>query len=124
MQIVSLPHFNCDESLSEEDSPQKPITPPTTSNYDFTTPSSNVSSTLKLYDNSPFKQRNKTPQTDICIDRSRHPSQDQSNLLPPPTDITTKLSIISDINQKQNINTLHHLQHLKNNHSLSWLSEN
>ena len=31
-----------------------------------------------------------TPQTDIPIDISRHPNQDQPNLLPPPKDRTTK----------------------------------
>ena len=82
--------FNSDESLSDEDSPQKPITPSTTSNYNFTIPSSNDSSPIKMYDNSHFKKIIKTPQTDIPIDRSRHPSQDQPNLLPPPTDRTTK----------------------------------
>ena len=35
--------FNSDESLSDEDYPQKPNIPSTTSNYDFTTPSSNES---------------------------------------------------------------------------------
>ena len=82
--------FFSNESFSDDDSPQKPNTPSTTSNYDFTTPSSNDSSPIKLYDNSPFKPIIKTPQTDIFIDRSRHPSQDQSNLLPPPIGRTTK----------------------------------
>ena len=78
--------FNSDKSLSDEDSQQKLITPSTTSNYDMTTPSLNDSSPIKLYDNSSFKQMSKTPQTDIPIDRSRHPSQDQPNLLPAPID--------------------------------------
>ena len=39
--------FISDESLSDEDSPQKPITPSSTSVYDFQTPS--------LNDNSPIK---------------------------------------------------------------------
>ena len=82
--------FNFDETLSDDDSPQKPITPSTTSNYDFTTPSSHDSTPIKLYDNSPFKQIYKTPKTDIPIDRSRYPTQDQPNLLPPPIDRTTK----------------------------------
>ena len=45
---------------------------------------------IKLYDN----QMIKTPQTDIPIDRSRHPSQDQPNLLPPSIDRTTKTHFI------------------------------
>ena len=48
--------FNSDESASDDDSPQKPMTPLTTSNYDCTTPSSNDRSPIELYDNSPFKQ--------------------------------------------------------------------
>ena len=82
--------INSDESLSDEDSSQKLIIPPTTFNYRFKIPSSNDSSPIKLYDNSHFKQKIKTPQTDIPIDTSRQPSQDQSNLLPPPLDRTTK----------------------------------
>ena len=82
--------FIPDESLSDEDSQQKHITSSNTSSYDFTTPSSNDSSPIKLYGNSPFKQIIKTPQTDIPSDRSRHPSQDQSNLLPPPIVGTTE----------------------------------
>ena len=82
--------INSDESLSEEDSSQKLTIPPTTSNYRFRNPSSNDSSPIKLYDNSQFKQIIKNPQTDIPIDRSRQPSQDQSNLLPPQIDRTTK----------------------------------
>ena len=82
--------FNSDESVSDDDLPHKPLTPLTTSNYDCTAPSSNDSSPITLYENSPFKQIIKTPRTDISIDRSRHPSHDQSNLLPPPIDRTTK----------------------------------
>ena len=48
--------FNSDESLSDEDSPQKPITPSTTSNYDFQTPSLNAYSPIKQSANSPFKK--------------------------------------------------------------------
>ena len=76
--------------MSDEHSPQISITPSITSNYDFTTTSSNDSSPIKPYDNSPFKKIITTPQTDIPIDRSRHPSQNQSNLLPPPIDRTIK----------------------------------
>ena len=82
--------FDSDESASDDELHQKPITPLTTSNYYCPTPSSNDNSPTKLYGNSFFKQIIKTPQTDISIDRSRHSSQDQSNLLPPPIDRTTK----------------------------------
>ena len=63
--------FNSDESVFDDDSPQKLMTPLTTSNYDCATPSSNDSSPIKLYDISPFKKIIKTPETDISIDRSR-----------------------------------------------------
>ena len=86
--ISDLFPFVSDESLTNEDSPQTSITPSTPSNYDLTTFSSNDSSSVKMYDHSPFKQMIKTPQTDISIDRSRHPSQDQSTSLPPPIDRT------------------------------------
>ena len=66
------------------------MTPSTTSNYDCTAPSSNDKSPIKLYNNSPFKHLIKAPQTDISIDRSRQPSQDQFNLPSPPIDRTTK----------------------------------
>ena len=82
--------FKSDESLSDEDSPQKPVTPSTTTNYDFQTPSLNDNSPIKQYDNSPFQKIIKTPQTDMPIDRSRHPSEYQSTLLPHLIDITTK----------------------------------
>ena len=82
--------FNSDESLSDEDSSQKPNIPPTISNYDIKTPSSNDSSPIKLQDNSSFKKIPKTHQTDIPSDRLQHPSQKQSILPPPPIDRSTK----------------------------------
>ena len=81
--------FDSDESMYDEDSSQKSITPSTTSDYHFTFPSSNDNSSIKLYDNSLFKEIITTPQTDIPIDRSPHPSQSQSNLHPPSIDRTT-----------------------------------
>ena len=82
--------FNSDESLSDEDSSQKSITPSTTSNYDLTPPFSNDNSSIKLCDNSPFKKIITTPQNDIPIARSPHPSQNQSNSFHPPINRTTK----------------------------------
>ena len=82
--------FNSDESMSDEDSSQQFITTSLTSNYDSTPSSSDDNSSIKLYDNSLFKEIITTPQTDIPIDRSRHPSENQSNLLPLPIDRTTK----------------------------------
>ena len=82
--------FNSDESASDDESPQKPMTPVTTSNYKCPTPSSNDNSPIKQFYTSPFKQIIQTPQIDITIDRSRHFPQDQSNLLPPQIDRTTK----------------------------------
>ena len=75
------PPFNSDESASDDESPRKPMTLSTTSNYDCLTTSSNDNSPIKFFDNSPFKQIINTPHTDFSIDRSRHQSQDQSNLL-------------------------------------------
>ena len=37
-----------------------------------------------------FQKDEETPQTEIPFDKSRHPSQDQSNSLPPPIDRNTK----------------------------------
>ena len=82
--------FNSDESLSDEDLLSQITTPPTNSNYKPTSSSFNDNSSINLFDNSPFKEIITTPQTDISIDRSRHPSQNQSNSLPPLVDITTK----------------------------------
>ena len=82
--------FNSDESMSDEDISPQFINPSTNSNYDPTSSSSNDHSSIKLDDNSPFKEIVTTPQTDIPIDRSRHPSQNQSNSLPPLFDRTTK----------------------------------
>ena len=82
--------FNSDESMSDEDISPQITTPSTNSNYDPTSSSSNDRSFIKLYDNSPYKEVITTLQTDISIDRSRHPSQNQSNSLPPLIDRTTK----------------------------------
>ena len=82
--------FNSDESICDEGSSQKPILPPTTCNYDFKTPSSNDNSPIKLHDNPAFKKTIKIHQTDVPIDRLRHPSQNESLLPPPPMDRTTK----------------------------------
>ena len=84
------PPFNPDESASNDESLQKPITPLITSNYECPLPSSNNNSPIKLFDNSPFKQIINIPHTDISIDRNRHLFQDQSNLHPPPINRTTK----------------------------------
>ena len=81
--------FNCDTSLSDEDSSPKPIKPPITSNHNFTSPSSNDNLPIKPNDNSSFKSIIKTNQSDFPIDRPRHLSQNQSPL-PPPIDRITK----------------------------------
>ena len=100
--------FNSDESLSDEDSPQRPITPSTASNYNFTTPFSN--------DSSPIKKITKTPQTDIPFDILRHPTQDQPNLLPPPINRTTKTHY--------NLRHQPKIDYRTTNHTLYWLNEN
>ena len=97
--------FNSDESISDEDSSQTFTTPSTTSNQ-TSLPSSNqnapqtsrtpfITSNQKSLtpftnDNPSFKKIINTPQSNIPIDRSRHPSQDQPNSFPPPIDRTTK----------------------------------
>ena len=82
--------FNSDDSQSDEVSSQKPNIPPTTSNYDFQTPSLNDSSPIKLQDKSSFKTMNETHQIDIPSGRLRHPIQNQSILPHLPKDRTTK----------------------------------
>ena len=97
--------FNSDESLSDEDSFQTSLTPPTistpssisnqnapqtnrtpliSSNHNPLTPSTN--------DNSVYKNIINAPHTNIPIDRSRHPSHNQTDSLPPIIDRTTKTS--------------------------------
>ena len=97
--------FISDESLSDEDSSQTSLTPPTistpssisnqnasqtnrtpliSSNYNPLTPSTN--------DNSVYKNISNTPHTNIPIDISRHPSHTQTDSLPPLIDRTTKTS--------------------------------
>ena len=67
--------FNSDESFYE-------TTPSTTSNDKSLTSSTN--------DNSVYKHIINTPHTNICSDRSRHPSNNQTTSLPPLIDRTTK----------------------------------
>ena len=83
--------FISDESMSDEDLSSQITTPPTNSNYKLTSSSFKDHSSIKLYDDSPFKEIFTTPQTDISIDKSRHPSQNQSNSLPNLVDRTTNL---------------------------------
>ena len=116
--------FNSVESLSDEDSSQKLIIPPTTSNYDFKTPSSNDSSPIKLHDASLFEKIIKTHQTDIPSEELRYPSQNQSILPPPPIDKTTKSHYNLRHQPKWIIDFLYHRQNFKSNHSLDWLNEN
>ena len=77
-----------DENSSHNDSTSHSLRP-TTSNYDSTSLFSNDSSPSKIHDNPPFKKI-KTHQTGPPIDKSRHLSQNQSNLPQPPIDRTTK----------------------------------
>ena len=95
--------FNSDESLSDEDS-QKFMTPSTTedSSQTFMTPFStsnqNTPSTTSNHkfltpltnDNSLYKDIINTPHTNIPSDRSRHPSYNHTDSLPPLIDRTTK----------------------------------
>ena len=97
--------FNSDESLSDEDS-QTFMTPSTTeeSSQTFVTPSSFITSNQNTpfitsnykslpsstNDNSLYKNKFNTPHTNIPSDSSRHPSNTQTDSLPPLTDRTTK----------------------------------
>ena len=82
--------FNSDESLSDEDSQtfmtpfstSNQNTPSVTSNHKFLTPPTN--------DNSLYKNIINTPHAYIPSDRSRHPSHNQTDSLPPLIDRTTK----------------------------------
>ena len=112
--------FNFDESLSDKNPPQKPITPSTASNYNFQTTSLNDHSPIKQFDNSPFKKIIKTLQTDMPIDISRHPSQDHSNLLLPPIDRTR---YILRHQPQMDYRLFISPSKLKKNHSLYWLNE-
>ena len=97
--------FNSDESLSDEDS-QTFMTPYTTEDFPqtFVTPSSfstsnqNTPSRTSNHkslppstnDNSFYKDRINTPHTNIPSDRSRHPSTNQTDPLPPLIERTTE----------------------------------
>ena len=102
--------FNSDESVSDEtdeDPFQTFMTPPTTSTpistskqnvpQDFPQanrtpliPSNYHPSILPTNDTSVYKDICNTPHTSIPIDRSRHPSHNQTDSLPPLIDRTTK----------------------------------
>ena len=95
--------FNSDESLSDENSsqsfmtPSTTLTPSTTSNQNSPQtnrtpfiPSNHKSLTSPTNDSSLYKNIINTPHTNIPSDRSRHPSQNQTDSLPPLIDRTTK----------------------------------
>ena len=95
--------FNSDESLSDEDSSQTfmtpctTLTPSTTSNQNSHQqsgtpfkPPNHKSLTPPTNDNSLYKNKINTPHTNIPSDRSSHPSQNQTDSLPPLIDRTTK----------------------------------
>ena len=97
--------FNSDESLSDEgsqtfmtsstteDSSQTFVTPSSFSTSNQNTPSrtsNHKSLTPPTNDNSLYKDIINTPHTNIPSDRSRHPSNNQTDSLPPLIDRTTK----------------------------------
>ena len=101
--------FNSDESLLDEDSSQTFITPSSTedASQTFMTPSTTCNQnfsqgstpfitynhkplTPPTNENSFYKNIINTPHTIISNDRSRHPSQNQTDVLPPLIDRTTK----------------------------------
>ena len=95
--------FNSDESLIDEVFSQTfmtlstTLTPHTTSNQNSSQasrtpfiPSNHKSLTPPTNDNSLYKNIINTPHTNITNDRSRHPSQNQTDSLPPLIDRTLK----------------------------------
>ena len=106
--------FNSDESVSDEDSqtfmtpsttencsqtfmtPSTTLTPSSTSNQNFSQEcTSFITSNLRSLtpptnDNSSYKNKINTLHTNISSDRSRHPSQNQTDSFPPLIDRTTK----------------------------------
>ena len=89
--------FNSDESLSDENSSQTFMTPSTTSNQISPQtnktpfiPSNHKSLTSPTNDSPLYKNITNTPHTNIPSDRSRQPSQNQTDSLPPLIDRTTK----------------------------------
>ena len=82
--------------MSDEDSYQTFMTPSTTSNQDSSQKSkpyktsNHKSLTPPTIDNPLYKNIINTPHTNIPSDRSRHPSQNQTDSLPPLFDRTTK----------------------------------
>ena len=82
--------FNSGQSLSDEDS-QTLTTPFSTSNQNTPSITSNHKSlTHPTNDNFLYKDIIITPHTNIPSDRSRHPSHNQTDSLPPLIDRTTK----------------------------------
>ena len=75
-QTFVTPFSTCNQNSSQED------TPSVTSNHKSLTPPTN--------DNSLYKNIFNTPHTNTPSDRSRHPSNNQTNSLPPLFDRTTK----------------------------------
>ena len=95
--------FNSDESLSDEGSSQTFMTPSTTSTSSTTSkqnspqasrtpsiPPNHKSLTPPTNDSSLYKNIIDTPHTNIPSDRSRHPSQNQKDSLPPLNDRTMR----------------------------------
>ena len=95
--------FNSDDALSDEDSSQTFMTPSTIStpssisnqnvpqaNRTPLIPSNHKPLTLPTNDNTVYKNIINTPHTNIPFDRSRHPSHNQTDSLPPLIDRTTK----------------------------------
>ena len=77
--------------------PSTTLTPPTTSNQNSSQasrtpfiPYNHMSLTPPTNDSSLYKNIINTPHTNITNDRSRHPSQNQTDSLPPLIDRTTK----------------------------------
>ena len=128
--------FNSDESLSDEESsqpfmtPSTTLTPSTTSNQNSPQtsrtpfiPSNHKPLTPPTNDSSLHKNIINTPHTIIPSDRSRHPSQNQTDSLPPLIDRTTKTTFKLQHQPKLDYRLFIHLQNFSLFHSTHWLIE-
>ena len=128
--------FNSDESLSDKNFsqtfmiPSTTLTPSTTSNQNSSQanrtfiPSNHKSLTPPINDSSLYKNIIDTPHTNIPSDRSRHPSQNQTDSLPPLIDRTTKTTYKLRHEPKLDYRLFYHLQNFSLRHSTHWLIEN
>ena len=126
--------FYSDESLSDENSPQTSITPSNTLTSSITsnqnspltnnTPSitsNHKSLTPPTNENPLYKNIINTPHTNIPSDRSRHPSQNQTDSLLPLIDRTAKTTYKLRHQPKLDYRLFYHLQNFSLHYLTYWL---